>query len=233
MQAQNRMVGEIETELTKQTSTILGEEEKHTQVDEGIFTRHTDPFKKERIEAVLSAVTFGPLLTEEQLTKAKELIQAYADCFALAISEVKAVPNAVHQLNIPPNTTFSKKIHQRPLTTPQRQFLNKKIDEMLKADIIKQVDPSEVKCVSPTTLAQKAHEGGGMTLDELQYHINMECKAVGIEGHFNIPDEPPQPKTMEGETMEQKWRICQNFAEVNKVTEIAPMPQGDIRMKQQ
>lgn len=95
-QAQNRMVGEIETELTKQTSTILGEEEKHMQVDEGIFTRHTDPFKKEHVEAVLSAVTFGLSLTEEQLTKAKELIQAYADCFALAISEVKAVPNAVH-----------------------------------------------------------------------------------------------------------------------------------------
>ena len=38
---------------------------------------------------------------------------------------------------------------------------------------------------------------------------------------------------MEGETTEQKWRICQNFAEVNKVMEIAPMPQGNIRMKQQ
>ena len=129
--------------------------------------------------------------------------------------------------------TFSKKIHQRPLTTPQWQFLNKKIDEMLKADIIEQVDPSEVKCVSPTMLAQKAHKGGGMTLDELQNRINMECKAAGIEGHFDIPDEPPQPKTTKGETMEQKWRICQNFAEVNKVTEIALMPQGDIRMKQQ
>ena len=129
--------------------------------------------------------------------------------------------------------TFSKKIHQSPLTTPQQQFLNKKIDEMLKADIIEQVDPSEVKCVSPTTLAQKAHEGGGMTLDELQYRINMECKAAGIEGHFDILDKPPQPKTTEGETTEQKWRICQNFAEVNKVTEIALMPQGNIRMKQQ
>ena len=125
------------------------------------------------------------------MTKAKELIQAYADCFALAISEAKAVPNMVHRLNIPPNMTFSKKIHQRPLTTPQQQFLNKKIDEMLKADIIEQVDPSEVKCVSPTTLAQKAHEGGGMMLDELQYHINMECKAAGIEGHFDILDKPP------------------------------------------
>lgn len=35
------------------------------------------------------------------------------------------------------------------------------------------------------------------------------------------------------EVKEQKWRICQNFGEVNDVTEIAPMPQGDIRTKQQ
>ncbi|PSR72495.1 hypothetical protein PHLCEN_2v11634 [Hermanssonia centrifuga] len=30
-----------------------------------------------------------------------------------------------------------------------------------------------------------------------------------------------------------KWRICQNFSQVNKLTEIAPMPQGNIRLKQQ
>src|SRR5271155_616748 len=29
-----------------------------------------------------------------------------------------------------------------------------------------------------------------------------------------------------------KWRICQNFSQVNKVTKVAPMPQGDIRAKQ-
>ena len=27
--------------------------------------------------------------------------------------------------------------------------------------------------------------------------------------------------------------MCQNFTEINRVTEIAPMPQGDIRTKQQ
>ncbi|KAG5634374.1 hypothetical protein H0H81_002201, partial [Sphagnurus paluster] len=32
---------------------------------------------------------------------------------------------------------------------------------------------------------------------------------------------------------EPKLRICQNFSQINKVTQIAPMPQGDIRAKQQ
>jgi hypothetical protein len=30
-----------------------------------------------------------------------------------------------------------------------------------------------------------------------------------------------------------KWRICQDFGEINKVTKITPMPQGDIQVKQQ
>jgi hypothetical protein len=30
----------------------------------------------------------------------------------------------------------------------------------------------------------------------------------------------------------QKWQICQDFREVNKHTKVAPMPQGDIHVKQ-
>jgi hypothetical protein len=30
-----------------------------------------------------------------------------------------------------------------------------------------------------------------------------------------------------------KWRICQNFNDINKVSEVAPTPQGDIAAKQQ
>ena len=142
------------------------------------------------------------------------------------------MPNAVHHLNVPPNVKFSTKVHQRPLTPPQRQYLNKKIDEMLDAGIIEQVEPSRVKCVSPTTLAQKAHEGGGLTLEELQQRINAECAGAGLEPYFD-PSKVPTTAPTETSPREQKWRICQNFGEVNKVTEIAAMPQGDIRLKQQ
>jgi len=30
----------------------------------------------------------------------------------------------------------------------------------------------------------------------------------------------------------KKWRLCQDFGEINKVTAIAPVPQGDVRAKQ-
>lgn len=121
------------------------------------------------MEAILSAIQLGEDLTEEERVKARTLIEEFADCFALAVSEVFQVPEAVHHLDVPANTKFSTKIHQRPLTPPQRQFLSKKIDEMVDAGIIEHIEPARVKCVSPTTLAQKAHEGGGLTLEELQH----------------------------------------------------------------
>ena len=201
--------------------------------NESLYTRHTDAFKPERGQAVLDTVTLGPDLTEDERRQASELIREFADCFALSVSEVTQVPGAVHRLNIPADAKFSTKVHQRPLTPPQRQYLNKKIDEMLEAGVIEHVEPSRVKCVSPTVLAQKAHEGGGLTLEELQHRINAECIKAGLESHFDLPVKEQEPDVTETSPKEQKWRVCQNFAEVNRVTEIAAMPQGDIRLKQQ
>jgi hypothetical protein len=56
--------------------------------------------------------------------------------------------------------------------------------------------------------------------------------AAGLAPHFQLP---VQQETAAMATMpegEQKWRICQDFREVNKHTKVAPMPQGDIHAKQ-
>ena len=42
-----------------------------------------------------------------------------------------------------------------------------------------------------------------------------------------------EPVPLDKDNKPTKWRLCQNFREINKATEIAPMPQGDIRAKQQ
>ena len=84
-----------------------------------IFTQHTKPFRKERVEAVLNSVKIGSNLNKEERTRVQELLEKYADCFALSVSEVYQVPNAVHHLNVPLNVKFSTKIHQHPLTPPQ------------------------------------------------------------------------------------------------------------------
>jgi transposase InsO family protein len=203
-----------------------------------IYTRNDEPngaFNPARVEAMMKQIKIGNDLTNEQRLQVENLLRSYADCFALSVSEVRQVDDAVHRLNIPEGTTFSKRVHQKPLTPPQKQYLNTKIDEMIAAGVIEQCNPSDVKCVSPTTLAQKAHEGGGLSLDELRHRVNDECIAAGLPPHFDLPPRPKNESGMESAASFKppKWRICQNFGEVNKVTEIAPMPQGDIRVKQQ
>ena len=104
---------------------------------------------------------------------------------------------------------------------------------MLEAGIIEPCSPENVKCVSPTTLAQKTHQGKGLTLKELQHRVNNECIASGIEPKFKLPPRTTPTPDDRDTHEEPKWRICQNFAQINKVTQTAPMPQGDIWAKQQ
>ena len=218
-------------------SEDMGELSVFTVVDkdgtDNIFTRVTDPFKPARIQAILDVVQLGDDLTENERSQVRALIAEYADCFALSVTEVLPVPGAIHTLHIPENTTFSKKIHQRPLTPPQREYVYKKIDELLAAGAIEPCDPSHVKCVAPITLAHKAHEGEGLSLEELQQRVNEQCEQAGLPHEFDVPSRPPGALRPEPPPHERKWRICQNFTEINRVTEIAPMPQGDIRTKQQ
>ncbi|TFY82666.1 hypothetical protein EWM64_g1338 [Hericium alpestre] len=193
-----------------------------------VYTRLTDPHGPERVRELLRRIKIGPDLTQAERTQVVALLTEFADCFALSVGEVKPADEAVHRLNIPEGATFSVKPRQRPLTPPQRQYLNGKVDEMLAAGIIEPVHPSRVKAVSPTTLAQKAHEGGGLTLDELQYRINEECTGAGLPPMFELPPHPAAAIPHTKNEPPLKWRVCQNFNEVNKVTTVAPMPQGDI-----
>ena len=204
------------------------------QDDAAIFTRATDPKNPKRVMYIVKAVQYGETLTPEERGKVEDLVSRYADIFACSLSEVTQVPGIQHRLNIPEGTKFNLRVHQRALTPPQTQFLHSRIDEMLAAGIIEKAPPELVKCCATTVLAQKAHEQGGLTLEELQYKVNEQCTQHGQPPAFTLPEreapsEAPPPAPIAGP---QKWRICQNFNAVNRHTVIAPMPQGDIRAKQ-
>ncbi len=141
-----------------------------------IFSRASAPFKPERIAKILREVQIGPDLSVAERERVEALITHFADCFALSVSEVLPIPDAIHQLNIPPDHKFPKQVHQRRLTPPQREYLNGKIDEMLNANIIETCDPGEVKCVSPTTLAQKVHGTADSTV--MNYFIALTTNAL-------------------------------------------------------
>ena len=223
-----------EEERTEDDEYKAAEVEVETlQNNTNLFTRQTEPFKPEQVAEILRLVTIGEDLDEDQRDKVRQLISSFADVFALSVHEVRQVEGAVHQIDIPAGSTFSRKVHQKPLTPPQRQYLYKSIDTMLEADIIEPCAPEDVKCVSPTTLAQKTHQGKGLALEELQHRVNDECIANGMEQKFDLPPRTSATPDERERHEEPKWRICQNFSQINKVTQVAPMPQGDIRAKQQ
>jgi len=198
------------------------------------------PHNPRRVEEILKQVSIGTDLSDEQRTRVRQLLGEFADCFALSIREVLPIPGAEHRIHVPPDAVFPKKIpHQRQLTQAQREYLSDAIDELLAADMIEPIRPEDVKCVSPITLAQKVHTNPGLSLDELRHRVNEECISHGLPPIHDV-EAPKIPTAMPEKdstmaydpTQPQKWRICQNYGALNKVTQVFPMPQGDIRTKQ-
>jgi hypothetical protein len=210
------------------------------ETDSSIFTCDTNPFKAERVARILQEVTIGPDITGPQRNEVHKLLGDHADCFALAIKEVNAIPGAVHKLNIPKDAAFQTKIPPWSYNPDQRAFIESKVDEMLEAGIVRPIHPRDVRFVAQTVLVQKTHEGQGLLLGELKHRINDQCLKHGLPGEFDMP---PRPKFSDTTTstgggdsgdikQPTKWRLCQDFNGINRVTEVAPIPQGDIRAKQ-
>jgi hypothetical protein len=196
------------------------------------FTRQQDLFSQKWIDALLTVIEIGDEVTAEQKEVVCSLIAKYADCFALSVREVIPAKDTTLWLNIPEEAQLLMKMCQHTFTPPQWRYLHKKILEMLEAGIIKWADPSRIRCMLQMMLGQKQHNGAGLMLEELQCWVNEECKAVGLELYFKVSPPEETANTTELQSQAQKWRICQDFHEVNKHTKVAPMPQGDICMKQ-
>ena len=189
---------------------------------------------------VLKHVSIGSDLSDKQQHRVYSLISEFADCFALSVREVLPIPGAEHRVHILPDVKFPKKIpHQRQLTEAQCAYLSDAINKLLAADIIEPIRPEDVKCASPITLAQKVHSNLGLSFDELRHRVNEECISHGLPPVHNVETpatHTPAPSNNTDmaydPTQPQKWQICQNCGALNRVTQVFPMPQGDIRTKQ-
>ncbi|KAJ7126666.1 hypothetical protein C8R46DRAFT_1237350 [Mycena filopes] len=154
-------------------------------VDKTLFTRKTNPRNARRMAEVKRRITVGKDLSQAEREQVDALLDEFVNVFGLSMSEVYAVPGAEHKLNIPAGSTFKSKVNQRPLSPPQRVFFNKVLDEMLEAEVIRPINPADVKCCGATTLAQKAHNGGGLSIEELQRRVDDQCIASGFESAFH------------------------------------------------
>lgn len=200
-----------------------------------IFTRLTSrgPFYSPRVNTISNAVHFGHL-SQEQLQKAQALVVEFADIFVLSIREVKPVDFTKFHLQIPQDAIFSRKVHQRPLTQPQRKYLFPVLDDMRRAGITRFIPADEVKAVASTVLVQKTHSGTSLSFNDIRQIVNQQCVALGEPLDHTIDMESiPVITPKQVDPSKVKWRICQNFRDVNKVSNIAATPQGDIAAKQQ
>jgi hypothetical protein len=74
---------------------------------------------------------------------------------------------------------------------------------------------------------------GGLSAEQLRRKVEQQCIAAGYPPVLDIEETEDAHQPNETEKSEIKWHICHNFVKLNKHTEIAPMPQGDICDKQQ
>ena len=154
---------------------------------DNILTQATDPFKPERVVHVVMEVTIGEDLTEEQRASVEAIIREFADCFALSMKEVNAIPGTVHKLNIPEGTKFQIKIPLHSYNPVQHAYLESKIDEMLEGEVIHKIHLRDICFVAQTVLAQKPHKGQGLAFNKLKHHIHDQCAINNLPPEFDLP----------------------------------------------
>ena len=198
------------------------------RANKSFFTWASEPFKPARVAKILRLIQIGDDVSSEERSSVWQLVEEFADIFALSVHEVKHILGAEHCLDIPKGAPLCTKIGQKPMTLPQVAYFLKALDIMVEAGVCVPIAAKDVKCVSPITLAEKAHAEKGMTMDELRQKINMECDKIGVPSPF-IPPLNAQPLVVpdhEGVIQPEKWRVCTNYWELNKIMKVLPMPQA-------
>ncbi|KIO01836.1 hypothetical protein M404DRAFT_149135 [Pisolithus tinctorius Marx 270] len=134
-----------------------------------MFTRKTELFTPKWVKLIIKGVKIGDDLTTKERKEVINLITEFADIFACSLSEVLPIPGAKVNLNVPDDMMFSTIVCQCPMNPPQRQFMNKWVNQMLEAGLIKCADILQIKHVAPTVLTQEAHDNAeSMTINNIQ-----------------------------------------------------------------
>ena len=199
---------DAESELLDTTGPGGAEQpEIDVDIDTSVFIRMTDPMKAEHVSEILRSIEIGDDLTTEEQQRVKDIVAEFADMFALSIRGVKHIPGALHRLDVPEDATLNTRIGQHRMTPPQAEYFTKALDIMIDAGVVASIAAKDVKCVSPITMAAKAHTVAGMTLDELKQCLNWECEQALLGKPFvrSNGKSPSMPMSGNGPAKPAKW----------------------------
>ncbi len=129
-------------------------------------------------------------------------------------------------------TIFPKHVHQRRLTPPQREYLSSKLTRCSKLTSYHNAIPAKSNAYLLSPLLRKLTPTVVLLVKNCSIDLTTNAWQLGLRV-FQTSLLGPSKSATATAPPAQKWRICQNYGALNKVTEIAPMPQGDIRAKQQ
>ncbi|KAI6101589.1 hypothetical protein EV401DRAFT_2080287 [Pisolithus croceorrhizus] len=187
-------------------------EQSTLEQSDDIFTRLTEKglFYPPRVKKIVEMVNYGPL-PPDLLDHAKRKVAEFADTFALPVCEVRPVTFHKFHLDVPKEVTFSTKVNQKPLAQSQKEFLFPVLDKFNVAGII----------------------APGLSIQEIWWMVEDQCISNGEAPDPSLPPRPAAtpngPPDMTIKLGKTKWRLCQNFSELNKVVTVPPMPQGNIK----
>jgi hypothetical protein len=118
-------------------------------------------------------------------------VARFTDVFTLSIGEVNAVDGPGYAPKIPEDATFSMgPVPQRPWTRPQNIDVNRQIDDMVSAGILRRIDLRDIKCMNRITLADKDQDQG-LTWNKLLHELEEECVHNGVLPRDNLPLKDP------------------------------------------
>ena len=178
------------------------------------------PHKHEWVQKILELVTIGSDLSSSQQELVQALVTEFADCFALSVIKIKAVPGAVHRLDIKTGSIFPTRIGNHTFSPPAQEYLNKTLDNLKAAGIIKPIAAEEVKCCSPVVLAQKVHSLEGLSITELQHRVNDECIQIGLPPAHDLPPQEEGAMERSMPMHDPKWRFCIGYTLLNQLTKV-------------
>ncbi|KAF8461478.1 hypothetical protein JB92DRAFT_2777769, partial [Gautieria morchelliformis] len=91
------------------------------------------------VKEITEKINVGPDLDITQREAVFNLVKEFTDIFTLSLSEVFPVDYTTHKLKGNPDCTLPTKVHQKPITTAQKEWYEGIVVDMEKADIIQKV----------------------------------------------------------------------------------------------